>query len=247
MLFNLLTNMKQSKESLSNESAWDFTIPDFLMRPPVHLPKYSVARYLFILIIAGFLVNQFILARVNSGAISPNTQAAPAVSSQSKMTLTAFDQNMVSKLKNEGRPYPVLGTVHNHADITVFINGRQYDFAKPEYYMQSSFLHVDNNQNVEDAGSVLHMHATGVPLAWFFESLGMKIEKDSLTLADGEALKNENGNSLKFYLNGTKVGELGNYVFQPLDKLLISFGPENDPDTQKQIESIPNFAKDHQK
>lgn len=239
--------MKQNKQTIPNEPAWDFTIPEFLVRPPIRLPKYSLTTYLFILIIAGFLINQFLLMRVNSSAASPNTQATSTASPSPKPTLTAFDQNMIAKLKNEGKSYPVLGTAHNHADITVFINGRQYDFAKPEYYMKSSLLHVDNNQNVKDAGSVLHMHATGVPLGWFFESLGMNLAKDSFTLIGGEVLKNGNGNTLKFYLNGKKVDELENYVFQPLDKLLISYGSENDQDIETQINSVPSFAKDHQK
>lgn len=238
--------MKQSKRLKLNESAWDFTIPSFVVRPPFRLPKYSLTTYLFIIIIAGFLVNQFLLLRVNSGAASSKGRAVSTVS-PSPATLSAFDQSVVNKLKNEGKTYPILGSAHNHADMKVFVNGQQLNFAKSEYYMKSRLLHVDNNQNLEDAGSVLHMHAKDVPTWWFFESLSMKLGKDSLTLADGQVFKNENGNTLKFYLNGKRVDELGNYVFQPLDKLLISFGPENDEGIQSQIDSVPNFAKDHHK
>lgn len=73
----------------------------------------------------------------------------------------------------------------------------------------------------------------------------MKLDKNNLTLENGRVLKNENGNTLKFYINGNKVDELSNYVFQDLDKVLISYGPENDPDIERQINSITNFAKDH--
>lgn len=224
---------------------WDFIIPRFLVPAPVHLPKYSLSAYLFIFIIAGFLINQFLLFKVDSSTVNPKNQVAPVASSS--LTLSSFDQSMITKLKNEGKSYPILGSVHNHADMKVFLDDRPLNFAKSEYYMKSRLLHVDNNQNLEDAGSVLHMHAKDVPLWWFFESLDMKLEKDSLTLADGQVFKNENSNTLKFYLNGKKVEELGNYVFQPLDKLLVSFGPENDSDIQKQINSVTNFAKDHQK
>lgn len=237
--------MKQSKRTLSSETAWDFTIPDFIAHPPIQVPKFSLTTHLFILVIFGFIINQILLFKMNANAVTSTTQSTPTTSPP--LTLSAFDQIMITKLKNEGKPYPILGSAHNHANITVFINGRQYDFAKPEYYMKSGLLHVDNNQNIKYAGSVLHMHAKDVPIWWFFESLGMKIAKDNLTLAGGEILKNENGNILKFYLNGKKVDELGNYVFQPLDKLLISYGSENDPSIQSQIDSVPNFAKDHQK
>lgn len=140
----------------------------------------------------------------------------------------------------------VLGSQHIHADFKVYVDGQALDFAKPNYYMKSSFLHVDDNQNKQDAGGVLHMHAKNVPLWLFFRSLGMKLDKDRLTLNDGKVYGNGDGNSLKFYLNGKKVDDLGNYVFRPLDKLLISYGPENDPNLQSQINSVTNYAKDHQ-
>ena len=113
--------------------------------------------------------------------------------------------------------------------------------------MKSSFLHVDSNQNADDSSSVLHLHAKNTPMWVFFKSIGMNLASDSLTQADGKILKNENGNSLKFYLNGKKVDELTEYVIQPLDKLLISYGPENDPNIDRQIASVTDFAKDHQK
>lgn len=237
--------MKLNKESELFEDAWEFTIPQFLVRPPFHLLKYSLSTYLFILVVAGFLVNQFLLAKVNSSTKASNTQQTPIASSVP--TLSAFDQSMIAKLKNEGKPIPILGTAHNHADMKVFVNGQSINFAKPEYYMKSKLIHVDNNQNQEDASSVLHMHAKGVPMGWFFESLGMKLEKESFTAADGQIYKNENGKTLKFYLNGQKVDDLGDYSFQPLDKLLISYGSETDTDVQKQINSVTNYAKDHQK
>lgn len=154
---------------------------------------------------------------------------------------------MDCNMGNNPQTIGVLGTAHTHADFAVYINGEKLTLGKPENFMKSSFLHLDNNQNPEDANSVLHQHAKNVPFWLFFRSIGMKLEKDSLTTADGQILKNENGNTLKFYLNGKKVDELSDYSFQPLDKLLISYGPENDPGIQKQINSVTNFAKDRQK
>lgn len=141
----------------------------------------------------------------------------------------------------------ILGSQHVHADFKVYVDNQALDFAKPDYYMKSSFIHVDNSQNKDDASGVIHMHAKKVPLSIFFKSLGMNLTKDSLTLTDGRVLKNKNGKTLKFYLNGHKVDELESYVFQPLDKLLISYGVEMDSNLQKQINSVTNFAKDHQK
>ncbi len=154
---------------------------------------------------------------------------------------------MDCNMGNNPNAIGILGSQHIHADFKVYVNGQALDFAKQEYYMKSSFMHVDNSQDRDDASGVLHMHAKKVPLWLFFRSLGINLTKDSLTLSDGQVLKNGNGKTLKFYLDGKKVDELGDYSFQPLDKLLISYGPENDSEIQTQINSVTNFAKDHQK
>lgn len=147
----------------------------------------------------------------------------------------------------------VLGSQHIHTDFKVYVNGQLVDFSDKDHMGRqranlpvSSFIHVDSGSPApEKTGDALHMHATNVPLWLFFKSIGLKLDKESLTLENGQVLKNESGNTLKFYLNGKRVDDLGSYVFQDLDKILISYGPENDPDIQKQISSITNFAKDH--
>lgn len=237
----------------------------------------SISMMFLIIIIVGFLFNQFLLWRMDSpGSIRNLLPISISITKKaaSKLKLAPFDIALAKERMDKnndgicdvcGMPIDqcintgqidcnmggskdaigILGSQHIHADFKVYINGEALDFAKPEYYMKSSVLHVDNNQNKEDSSGVMHMHAKNVPLWLFFRSLGMKLEKSSLTLVDGKILKNENGNTLKFYLNGHKVDELENYVFQPSDKLLINYGPENDPNIQRQISSITNFAKDH--
>ena len=159
---------------------------------------------------------------------------------------TCIDSGQLDcNMANNSEAIGILGSQHIHADFKAYVNGQALDFAKPDYFMKSSFLHVDNNQNKDDASSVLHMHASNVPLWLFFRSLGMNLTKDSLTLADGIILKNENGNTLKFYVNGKKIDDLGTYVFQDLDKLLISYGPENDPEAENQLNSVTSFSGNH--
>ncbi len=212
----------------------------------ISIPKFKAQSVLLVLVVGGFLVNQFLLMRLKSQSAGPQIPVLKT-SATTSSSLTAFDQTIVGEMRGQGKPAFIRGSVHNHADFKVYVNGQASDFSKPEYFMKSSFLHVDDNRNKEDSAGVLHMHAKNVPLWLFFRSLGMTLEKESLTLADGQTLQNENGNSLKFYLNGKKVDELGEYVFQPLDKLLISYGPENVAGIERQISAVTNFAKDHQK
>ncbi|GEM_PF-2667546 len=151
--------------------------------------KLTVQSLLFIIVIGGFLVNQFLMYRMR-----------------------VFDQTAPG----------VLGSQHIHADLNIYVDGVRLILARPENFMKSAFMHLDTNANSDDANSVLHMHATNVPLWLFFKSIGMNVSKGS-----------------KLYLNGKKVESLDNYVFQPLDKILISDRPGNYP--------VTNFAKNHQK
>lgn len=98
-------------------------------------------------------------------------------------------------------------------------------FASPDYYMKSSFIHVDDNQNKEDASGVLHMHATGVPLWVFFKSVDMQLPEN-----------------MKAYVNGKEISDYQNYVFKDLDKILIT---DSVGDLQEQSASITDFAGKH--
>ena len=139
----------------------------------------------------------------------------------------------------------ILGSQHIHADFKVYINGKPIDFANSEYYMKSSFIHLDDSQNKEDASGVMHMHATGVPLWVFFKSIGMNFDKSCITQENNEKFCNDGNKKLKFFVNGKENNEFENYVFNDLDKILISYGDEID--LTQQLNYIADFAKLHSK
>ncbi len=240
---------------LDDSRSKDFRSTDAI-QTNIKFPAVKISTIFFYLIVGGFLVNQLLMNRL--GVFSeigvPNIPSANKVVTSSSVPakLTSFDLSLEQNIKST---LGALGSQHIHADFKVYVNGQALDFSDKDHMGRmrnnlsvSNFIHVDSGSPTpEKTGDILHMHATKVPLELFFRSIGMKLEKDRVTLTDGQVLKNENGNTLKFYLNGKKVDELGNYVFQPLDKLLISFGSENDPSIQTQINSVANFAKDHQK
>lgn len=216
-----------------------------ILKLPFPTKQSPVSLLLFLVIIGGVLLNQLLISRYNTQT-TKSTSVQPAENIP-KNSLNPTDQSLVTEIRQQGQEVPVLNSAHNHADLNIYIDSQRLILADAKNYMKSAFLHIDNNQNLNDANSVLHMHAKNVPLWLFFKSLGMNLTKDSLKLANGQVFKNGNGKTLKFYLNGQKVDELANYSFQPLDKLLISFGPDNDPNVQEQIKIMTNFAKDHQK
>ncbi len=145
----------------------------------------------------------------------------------------------------------ILGSQHMHADWKVYINGEQIDFSDKAHMDRmrkelsvSSFIHVDSgNPPPEKTGDVIHMHATGVPLWIFFDSIGMNLSKECLVLDNGKKFCNDDKNTLKFYVNEKSNNQYENYVFKDLDKILISYGSETD--LTQQFNSITNFAKNH--
>jgi hypothetical protein len=137
----------------------------------------------------------------------------------------------------------VLGSQHIHADFKVYIDDKPIDFepfamdmSQMDANITSSFIHVDKGAPApEKTGDVIHMHATGVPLGLFFESIGMKLEKDCLTFCGKEHC------GLNMYVNGKENTELGGYVFNDLDKIIITDGGN----LEEQLATITNFAEVH--
>lgn len=146
----------------------------------------------------------------------------------------------------------ILGSQHIHADWKVYINGKSLDLSDKSHMARimsnqpvSSFIHVDSGApQPEKTGEVIHMHATGVPLWIFFKSVGIDFNKDCITIENNQYCNNEN-KKIRFFVNGKENKEFENYVFNDLDKILISYGSENGEEIKKQVVSITDFAKIH--
>ena len=136
--------------------------------------------------------------------------------------------NMVSDAK-----IGVLGSQHIHADWKIYLDGKVMDFYDKDHMARmqkglsvSSFIHVDSGSpEPEKTGDLIHMHATGVPLWIFFESVDLELPEN-----------------LKIYANGIEVADWKKYVFNDLDKILITNGKG---DLSEQLNSITNFAGNH--
>ncbi|MEK6872459.1 MAG: hypothetical protein AABW90_00420 [Nanoarchaeota archaeon] len=129
-----------------------------------------------------------------------------------------------------------LGSQHIHADWKVYINGKALDenflaplamdMSRMDNAKTSSLIHLDSGAPApEKTGDLLHMHATGVQLWIFFESIDLELPQ-----------------GMKAYVNGKPIEDYQNYVFNDLDKILITDGVG---DLQNQLSSITNFAGIH--
>ncbi len=146
-----------------------------------------------------------------------------------------------------------LGSQHIHADWKIYINGKPLGFSDKSHMERmksnqpvSSFIHVDSGAPApEKTGDVIHMHATGIPLWIFFKSIGIEFNKDCITLENKEKFCNDNNKKLKFFVNGNQNDKFEDYVFNDLDKILISYGDESEEEIKNQFAEITDFAKIH--
>jgi len=159
----------------------------------------------------------------------------------------------LEKLSGIGR----LETEHLHADFIVYINGQEIelhheDLEAPEYGSKefwtqmkvSRFVHIhEGTDNV----NLIHVHASGITLGMFFNSIDGIINTEcvslpsSLNLENTEYCSNE-GISLKVYVNSERIFDLNSYLLQDLDKILITYGSESIQEIDDQFELIGSRA-----
>ena len=132
--------------------------------------------------------------------------------------------------------------VHEHADFKVYLDGKEYNFSRAKYMSDetkvlSQLIHLHDMD-----GEIIHKHANGVALGQFFESIGMKFNNTCFILDNKAQYCNRNNKTLKMYVNGILNNDFGNYELKDLDKILISYGNDDEKQIRKQIGSVTDKA-----
>ncbi len=127
-----------------------------------------------------------------------------------------------------------LGSTHIHADFKMYVSGNLIDFSSDRYQLRNKFVHLEDGN-----GNAIHIHTTGITLEKFFNTLGIKIDKDCI-LFDKEYCSNGN-NKLRYYINGGQISDI-NYLIKDNDQILISYGNYNEEELKKQIKSVEDIS-----
>ncbi len=140
-----------------------------------------------------------------------------------------------------------IGSVHIHADFAIYANGQKLTPLPSQFFVASPYVHVENGPG---AGEIIHVHAANLPASMFFDSIGMKLTSKCFEV-NRELKYCDNGNdTLKMYVkhNGGQWEhnfEYEKYVFQDLDKILITYGDETDEKIVTQQNNVTDFSKDN--
>ncbi len=137
--------------------------------------------------------------------------------------------NVPGAPENAGR----LGDEHIHASLLVKIFGDKFDFSTPNYQIQTSWIHFENSD-----GDTVHRHSTGVELEFMFNSMKIAVDENCFVFPDGRQFCNNEDYTLKFYINDKRVDDIASYVVQDDDRILISYGNEDQLAIEKQLAEL---------
>ena len=120
---------------------------------------------------------------------------------------------------------------HTHADFKVYVNGTAANFSGLMYQVRAKEVHVEDG-----IGEVVHIHQQGIMLGHFLETLGVQLNESCITVPiQGSSCSQ----APHLYVNGLPRQELGDYVMQDSDKILVTYG---EGDIQEQMASITDMA-----
>ena len=126
-----------------------------------------------------------------------------------------------------------LGAEHIHASMLVKIFGDKFDFSTPNYQVKTPWIHFENQD-----GDTIHRHSTGVELEFLFNSMNIAVDDNCFVFPDGRQFCTNEDYSLKFYVNEQLVKDLRQYIIQEDDRILITYGNEDQLAIDKQLAEL---------
>ncbi|MBI5146824.1 MAG: protein-disulfide isomerase [Thaumarchaeota archaeon] len=118
-----------------------------------------------------------------------------------------------------------LGDEHEHASLLVRIFGDKFDFSPQLYQVKSPYIHFEG----ED-GNTIHRHASNIKLGYLFDTIKVDLTDECFAFPDKKPEHTFCANedyTLKFFVNHQKVNSIRDYVINEDDRILISYGNEN--------------------
>lgn len=136
---------------------------------------------------------------------------------------------------------------HYHANFAVFVNGERVRFEGFQYFQEVAACDAHDSplgrtHMHDEKDHLVHVHAESVTWSDFFTNLGWSLNNSMLYDGKTAHVDGQNG-ELNFVLNGKPTRSIANEVIGDQDRLLISFGADDDATLQKQYAQIETDAK----
>jgi hypothetical protein len=156
---------------------------------------------------------------------------------------------------------------HTHADFAIRVLGQELDFSDARYMSgvsdddashdeEGEYLHKHLHLH-DDIGTVIHRHKPGLTLGDFLDSIGLHASAGCLTLDDAQFESIDPGereswaltkdlcitgkHRWRMFVNGQERPYDPAYVFQDLDKILLTYGA-GDMVPQAELDALTDDA-----
>jgi hypothetical protein len=147
--------------------------------------------------------------------------ASAAQNEQHRLAILA-QQTRETAMQNAKQPYT--------ARFLIFTNGTKRILSSNGYLLQWPYAYLRS-----DGPTVIHVAKQGVHWQDFFQSLPLTLTAQCLGISQIQQFCTEGENTLKFYLNGVKQDNLLSLEIHDGDRLLISYGAENQVELNDQL------------
>lgn len=185
------------------------------------MPKANKLSILIIVVII-LVVTLPVLYLVNTYNINFRSENEPF--------LSLIQRNI--ETKESDSPYQ---EIYYKASFSVYTNGTKRGFNEPEFLERDERAYM-----TESEPDVIRIKKTGITWGQFFETLPIQIYKDCLLFNTGYIYCNTSSKTVKFYINGLKEDNALDLGIRNGDRLLITYGHEDDSTIEKQIKSVPD-------
>ncbi len=132
--------------------------------------------------------------------------------------------------------------VHVHGDFRMFIGDERIRFTEDKYQSSTAYTHHATLHFHDGNDEVIHRHADNVTLVEFFDSIGISLTPDCLTLDTGTKYCSTENETLQLLVNGTLVTDVSKYVFAEKDRILLYYGNPANSKLPDYITSITDLS-----
>lgn len=144
---------------------------------------------------------------------------------------------------------------HYHANFAVYVDGEREQFKGQQYYQEVKLCSLHGNKLTPPArvhmhnkeNGVIHVHDDAVTWGQFFANLGWVIGPDFIRTSEG-LLTSGDEKQLRIVLNDqdlTGISSIVNQQIDDKDRLLVSYGSEDQATVKEQFETVPSNAGDY--
>ncbi len=146
----------------------------------------------------------------------------------------------------------VRNTVHYHANIAFYINGERLDISDDKFMEDIGACKAGSNKSPldrvhfhENNMDTIHIHDDGVTWGHFMTNLGFTFSQKLIVFDDGQAAGNDENKKWTFVLNGQKIRDPFNQQILSTDRLLLTYGDQDDQAIEGLYASVSQNAQEY--